>query len=65
MPVQVRQAGSNCEDNIQLGRRITKTEYPDSSDTGCLQGCSQLSDRGLCTGMGRAGKDPGNKETFQ
>ena len=37
MPVQVRKAGSNCEDNIQLWRGITKTEYPDPSDTGCLQ----------------------------
>ncbi len=65
MPVQVRKAGSNCEDNIQLWRGITKTEYPDPSDTGCLQVCSQLSDRDLCAGMGRTGKDPGNEETFQ
>ena len=47
MPVQVRKAGSNCEDYIQLWRRIEKTEYPDPSDAGYLPVCRWLSDRDL------------------
>ena len=65
MPVQVRKVGSNCEDNIQLWRRITKTEYPNPPDAGCLQVCCQLSGRNLGAGMGRAGRDSGSEETFQ
>ena len=38
-------------DNIQLWCRITKTEYPDPTDTGDLPFCCQLSDWDLCAGM--------------
>ena len=34
-------------DSIQLWRRSTKTEYPDSPDTGTLSVCGQLSDRNI------------------
>ena len=51
-------------DDIQLGSRITKTEYPDPPDTGDLPVCSQLPDRDLWAGMERTGRDPGGKETF-
>lgn len=51
-------------DDIQLWSRITKTEYPDPTDTGDLPVCSQLPDRNIWTDMERAGRDPGGKETF-
>ena len=61
---KIERLGSRYEDYLQLWRGITKTEYPDPLDTGCLQVCCQLSDRDLCAGMGRTGKDSGNEEAF-
>ena len=62
---KIERLRSRYEDYIQLWRGITKTEYPDPRDDGCLQVGSRLFDRNLRTGMGRIRKNPGNKETVQ